>query len=308
MNELQKITDAWANWFAKNNGISLHFTASTKYAGNWHLNDYHDNEVEVKTLSDSLRFGSNRLLGTTIAFDEGKTVKNDTSVEQTVETSFTYEKSHTFKWNLVETVKVGVSVKGGFTVPFLATGDASTSLDITISSTQETTKGTKETVVQKIPVKMAPHKKYNVHAKALITEYEADWQMSALLKGHVAVRFNEYFKWNTPEAQALWFIPIETIFNDVTWHEIIDASGYHVTNGGVLTTARGTCTSLVTSNLVVDFKEGGINDDLSDMTVANFESIMDSDYIDQMDSYSFAGIPSSDSPPMEKRNLDVETN
>ncbi|MBI8316236.1 ETX/MTX2 family pore-forming toxin [Pseudomonas aeruginosa] len=297
MNELQVITDAWGYWFAKRNGLSLHFTASTKYSGNWHLDPYHRYEVEVTPLTSTLRFGSPTLVNSNVGYKDKKTIKNDSSTDQITEIDFSYDRTDTFKWSVTEALKVGVSVKGGVEVPLLAKAEASASTEISLSSTQETTKAVKHTVTTKLPLKVAPYKKIVANAKALVLEYNSDWQMSAFLQGSVAVRFNEWFKWNTPEKHALWFIPIETIFSDVIYHNIIDASGYQVVNGGVHAIARGTCSSLFSNSIDIDIKEGNLDDDLENMTTKHIYAYIEDDkQIDETFLYSFNGTPGQETP------------
>lgn len=261
MTELQDITDAWGHWLASRSATTLDFTASTDYSGK--SDDYKKYEVKVKPLSGSLRFGSSKLVNSTIGFEDSKLLRNDSSSEQTIEASFGYERVDTFKWLTTEALKIGVIVKGSVEVPLLARAEASATTEISLSSAQETTKVVKKTVSIKLPVKVAPHKKILANANSMILEYNSDWEMSTLLTGFVAIKFNDYRRWsNFGEINKLWFIPIETALSDVIYHSITDASGYQVVNGGIHAIARGTCSTLFGNKIDINIKEGELNDDL----------------------------------------------
>jgi len=255
MNSLQDITDAWGNWFARKNSTTLDFTASTRFSGNWHLDPYHEYEAKVKVLPATLRYGSPRSKGESRGEHLDVEYKNGSSILQSYTQMFAYEYLNSFEYSFTEALKLGLEVKFDAGLPLIGGASSTAKFELDISSTQKQTNSHKTTRTETFPVNVAPHTSVKFSARSKSQNNECDWQVSTLLSGYIAVRFKDYLYWNTPKAHALWFLRIEDIFKDVSWHDIIDMTGYQVTSQGVEVMARGTCDSTTDTITQASIKE-----------------------------------------------------
>ncbi|MUJ04975.1 hypothetical protein GNQ12_05815 [Pseudomonas aeruginosa] len=264
MNDLQDITDAWGKWFAERNNLSLHYTASTDYSK--HAPDYKKYQVSTKSVADFVTITSSRVTGTDIRLDEVHETRNVTSLEQTSELSLTYDITNTHKVSITHALKIGVKAGAKFKIPLVGDTNIEISTDYTHTNNNEKTETKKNAIAVKIPVRVPPHKKVMGRGSFTIKTVVSSWEVPVLLQGYVAVRFHEFIYWNnSPEKHALWFIPIEDIFKDCSWHEIIDTTGYKVVSNGVHAIIQGECTSSFGTELRKELREGNYDDTWDDL-------------------------------------------
>lgn len=264
MNELQEITDAWGKWLAQRSGTSLHFTASTVYSGD-HLSPYKEYQVSTKILADHVTITNRKVIGTESRLEEIHQTKNVTSLQQTSELDITYDITNTHKVSITHALKIGVKVGGGVKIPLVADGKLEINTDYTHTNNNETVETKKHSFTSKIPVKIPPHRKIMGRGSFTVKKVVSEWELPVLLQGYVAVRFHEYRYWNTTEPHALWFIPIETVISDCSWHEIIDITGYKPVSDGVHAIVRGECTSSFGTEIEKELREGNFDDTWDDL-------------------------------------------
>ncbi|GAA0395777.1 cytotoxin leucocidin [Streptomyces luteireticuli] len=240
---LQEITDAWGRWmakerFPKSNGCR--FTASTDYGKQGALGSYHQYQVRAKysgiTYDPSAPSPVPGQVSSVVT-----NYRNGTDVEQTV----TYKQSRTTEQNLrisvTESLKVGVTVQVSAEVPAVAKVSETTSIEATLSSTQEFAH--KETQNWSVDLPLKIPAKSVVEASLVVgtQKYDIDWTATVGLTGSVAIWFEEKVDLNHDgDYHWLWFVPVEEVFRDCRANGIIDTSGYEVTGDGVNAFASGT--------------------------------------------------------------------
>ncbi|KNB50620.1 cytotoxin leucocidin [Streptomyces caatingaensis] len=240
---LQEITDAWGRWMAKerfpqSNGCR--FTASTDYGRQSALGSYHQYQVRAKY--SGIVYDPNApspVPGQVTSVVT--TYRNGTDVEQTV----TYKQSRTTEQDLrisvTESLKAGVTVQVSAEVPAVAKVSETTSIEATLSSTQEFSH--KETQNWSVDLPLKIPAKSVVEASLVVgtQKYDIDWTATVGLTGSVAVWFEEKVDLNHDgDRHWLWFVPIEEVFRDCRANGIADTSGYEITGDGVNAFASGT--------------------------------------------------------------------
>ncbi|MFJ8314069.1 ETX/MTX2 family pore-forming toxin [Streptomyces sp. NPDC094147] len=240
---LQEITDAWGRWMARerfpaSNGCR--FTASTDYGKQSFLNDYHRYQVAAK-YRDIVYDASAPSPVPGQVSSVATNYRNGTEVEQTV----TYKQSKTTEQDLrisvTESLKIGVTVEVSAEIPAVAKVSETTSIEASLSSTQEFTHKETQTWSVDLPLRIPP--KSTVEATLVVgtQKYDIDWTATVVLRGSVAVWFNEKVDLNQDgDRHWLWFVPLDEVFRDCQRHQIIDTSGYEVIADGVNAFASGT--------------------------------------------------------------------
>ncbi|MBH1938738.1 cytotoxin leucocidin [Streptomyces sp. AV19] len=240
---LQEITDAWGRWMAKerfpgSNGCR--FTASTDYGRQSALGSYHEHQVRTKYSGITYDPSAPSPVPGQVS-SVATNYRNGTDVEQTV----TYKQSRTTEQDLrisvTESLKVGVTVQVSAEVPAVAKVSETTSIEATLSSTQEFSH--KETQNWSVDLPLKIPAKSVVEASLVVgtQKYDIDWTATVGLTGSVAIWFEEKVDLNHDgDRHWLWFVPVEEVFRDCRANGIVDTSGYEVTADGVNAFASGT--------------------------------------------------------------------
>ncbi|WP_171172261.1 cytotoxin leucocidin [Streptomyces sp. I05A-00742] len=242
---LQEITDEWGRWmarerFPRSNGCR--FTASTDYGKQGALGDYHRHQVRTGY--------------TGIVYDPSApspvpgqvtsvstSYRNGTAVEQVV----TYKQSRTTEQDLrisvTEALKVGVTVEVSAEIPAVAKVSETTSIEATLSSTQEFSHKEVQNWSVDLPLRIPPKSVVDASLVVGTQKYDIDWTATVSLTGNVAIWFEEKVDLNHDgDLHWLWFVPVEEVFRDCRAHGIVDTTGYEVTADGVNAFASGTFT------------------------------------------------------------------
>ncbi|MDR0277993.1 MAG: ETX/MTX2 family pore-forming toxin [Paucimonas sp.] len=275
MKGLQTITDAWGEWLAKRCKTSLDFTASTNYDK---CSDYEKYIVTAKALRDKYSVRDSRVSNTAKEYKDSKAISNSTNQQVTNDFEFVFNVTNTHRFAVTRALNVGVKVSGGITIPFVTDAKGEVSTELSLSDAKETTKTEMRTLSDKTPIVIPPHRQIIVQASLIIDERVSEWEQPVFLEGYVAIKFSDWRRLNGSEdAHRLWFIPIEQVFGDVFHFNIIDATGYQVVGGGVNAIVQGECTSVYTSELRKELREGGVNDSWDDMKPEKFSAFSDVD-------------------------------
>ncbi|MEU5048964.1 ETX/MTX2 family pore-forming toxin [Streptomyces sp. NPDC021096] len=240
---LQEITDAWGQWMARerfpqSNGCR--FTASTDYGKQSALGDYHRHQVRTKY--SGIVYDPNAPSPVPGQVSSVATnYRNGTDVEQIV----TYKQSRTTEQDLrisvTESLKVGVTVEVSAEIPAVAKVSETTSIEASLSSTQEFSHKETQNWSVDLPLKIPPKSVVEATLVVGTQKYDIDWTATVGLSGSVAIWFNEKVDLNHDgDNHWLWFVPVEEVFRDCRSHGIVDVSGYEVTSEGVNAFASGT--------------------------------------------------------------------
>ncbi|WP_166291932.1 ETX/MTX2 family pore-forming toxin, partial [Photorhabdus stackebrandtii] len=244
------ITNAWGAWKAKQLGTSLHFTASTKYGGNSHLSPYTKYEVQSDLEAGGFHFVNKRELPDGVGFDLSHTVHNSTGEKQTMDVTFTEKKTSELTISVTEAVKIGNKVSGGVNVPFFADGKVEITAELSVSSTQSWKNSKDNGLSIKVPTVVPAHSSVLVKSTWVINRLQADWVADVVMRGYVAVRFNDYVYYDNYKENgwhALWFIPIKSVFDEIIQNNIIDTTGYIRQYNSVIAQAKGTLETATTA-------------------------------------------------------------
>ncbi|MFF4606449.1 ETX/MTX2 family pore-forming toxin [Streptomyces sp. NPDC001339] len=239
---LQEITDEWGKWmarerFPRSNGCR--FTASTDYGKQSALGDYHKYQVRAKY--SGITYDPNApspIPGQVSSVTTN--YRNGSSVEQQI----TYKQSKTTEQDLrisvTESLKIGVSMEVSAEIPAVAKVTETTSIEASLSSTQEFTHKETQNWSVDLPIKIPA--KSVVEASLVIgtQKYDIDWTATVNMSGAVAIWFNDKVDLNHDgDYHWLWFVPIEEVFRDCRTHSIVDTTGYEITPDGVDAFASG---------------------------------------------------------------------
>lgn len=236
MLELQKITDAWGDWKAKQYKTKRRYTESTNYKKQSSLDQYRQYECTVAV--QDIQYDSNRppTPGADVAYSLW--YDNATSLEQTQLFRYTAESRQTFAWSITESLAVGVEVSATASIPEVASATTKVSVDLSLSSTQGASWEETKAWEVKNPVHIAPKTSLKVDLLINTQSYDIPFTQSALLAGHVAIWFEDKVVLHD-KPHWLYFIPIQTVFSDCRNYNIVSVDGYRITGNGVLATARG---------------------------------------------------------------------
>ena len=245
MNSLQQITDAWGAWYSKQNGTSCRFTASTNYASQGDLGNYH--EYQVSAVCQNIIYDGNSVPtnGSNIAFE---TIFNNNSQVQNQQSLVETETStQAFTWSITEAISIGVEISATEGVPAVASSTQKVTVNLSFSSTQSKTVTNTQTWSVNTIVNIPAYSSIKADIVIGTQSYDINFTASVMLNGYVAI-------WNNDKVNGhwLWFIPITEVFSDCNANNIIDTSGYSFLGGGISTTAKGVFTGSQGINVVVN--------------------------------------------------------
>ncbi|QHC22602.1 cytotoxin leucocidin [Streptomyces sp. GS7] len=239
---LQEITDEWGKWMAQerfpgSNGCR--FTASTDYGKQSALGDYHKYQVSAEYRGITYDPNAPSPIPGQVS-SVTTNYRNGSAVEQVV----TYKQSKTTEQDLrisvTESLKIGVSMEVSAEIPAVAKVSETTSIETSLSSTQEFAHKEVQNWSVDLPLKIPP--KSVIEASLVIgtQKYDIDWTATVNMAGSVAIWFNDKVDLNHDgDHHWLWFVPIEEVFRDCRTHSIVDTTGYEVTADGVDAFASG---------------------------------------------------------------------
>ena len=238
MQDIQTITDTWGNWIAAQRGTGCRFTASTNYASQSDLDNYHQYQCTVTLLDISYDGNSPPTNASAIAYELW--YDNATSLTQSETFSYTATSTQSFQWSITETLAVGIEVSATEGVPEVASSTQKISVSLTLSSTQGATSTNQQSWTVQNPVLVPPQSSVKCDMVLNSQSYDINFTQQVSIDGHVAIWFNDKQDWNNNgDYHWLWFIPIEEVFNDVISNNLTDTSGYQL-GGTVVATASGT--------------------------------------------------------------------
>jgi len=245
MNSLQQITDAGGAWYSKQNGTSCRFTASTNYASQGDLGNYH--EYQVSAVCQNIIYDGNSVPtnGSNIAFE---TIFNNNSQVQNQQSLVETETStQAFTWSITEAISIGVEISATEGVPAVASSTQKVTVTLSFSSTQSKTITNTQTWSVNTIVNIPAYSSIKADIVIGTQSYDINFTASVMLNGYVAI-------WNNDKVNGhwLWFIPITQVFSDCNANNIIDTSGYSFLGGGISTTAKGVFTGSQGINVVVN--------------------------------------------------------
>jgi len=252
---LQEITDAWGNWMVhQHGGGKCRFTSSTRYSDHSELNAYHGYQTTAAAQTISYDTGSPlpkpKQLTSVIT-----TYRNDSSLEQT----FTYNQSETvqrnFTWSVTESISISESITIQAGLPEIAEISSTTTVDVSLSSTQGASYDKSKTWSVDQPFNVAAHSLFEAKMIITVQDYNIKWSCDVSLIGHVAIWFEDKVALNPNDYHWLWFIPIQQVISDCQTHNIIDTSNYKISGNGVLTQAQGVFAGSQGISYNVDTKE-----------------------------------------------------
>lgn len=245
MKELKEITDAWGKWKAKRLGTSLRFTESTKYGNRSELDQYHQYQVNVSQ-NNSVYYAPSSPQDGGYLLAGNYDYTNNTSVAQTYTFKTTYQNADEFAWSVTENVKVGEEITVQAKIPFIIDATSKTTFEFSIASTQGKKTTNTQTYDLSIPILVPPYTRAYGNSQLIIQKYNTAWWADVMMKGYVAVWFNDKVDYGNPgggNTHWLWFIPIETVLRETANNNLINTDGYTAVSGGVKTTAKGQYTS-----------------------------------------------------------------
>ncbi len=238
MLSLQQLTDTWGNWFAAQNGTSLHWTESTNYADHSELDDWHQYQVSATCLG--IVYDSNS--PPTNGSDATQEVwyDNNTAVQQDESLTYTHSSTTTYTWAITESISIGIEISATEGPPALSsTQKLSVTMALSSTQTQQATSTQSWNVVT--PIKVPPNSSLKCDAAISMQTYDINFTQQVQLSGYINVWFNDSVIINgSPASHYCWFIPIEQVFQDIIANNLANTAGYQITSNGVATTASGT--------------------------------------------------------------------
>ncbi|MBJ6110772.1 ETX/MTX2 family pore-forming toxin [Hymenobacter sp. BT523] len=232
MNSLQQITDAWGNWYSSQHGTSCRFTASTNYGSQSFLDNYHQYQTNVQVQDIVYTSNTPPVGGSEVAYQLW--YDNGTSVQQQNTFQETQTSQQSFTWSITESLSVGIEISATEGVPAVASSSQKVTVTLGLSSTQGQTKTNTQTWSVNSPINVPANSSVKADMVISTQSYDVNFTQAVLLQGSVAI-------WNNDKVNGhwLWFIPIQSVFQDCLDHNIIDTSGYSIVSGGVTTQATG---------------------------------------------------------------------
>jgi hypothetical protein len=240
MNDIDTITNAWGRWKTAQYGTTCWFTESTQYARNKDTKNYMQYQTNVTPPKDLVyssfvqKDGGSALLGKyDTVNDGGQVIEHVVSLQQGL--------TDTFTWSVTEQLKVGVTVKANAGIPLVGGAETSSTVEMTLSSTQGASESKASNYGASTKVPISPHTHGWGEVDLSFTELNTQWVGNVWLQGYVAIWFNNKVAINNNgDYHYLWFIPVQQVFSECIQHNIISTSGYIVQGGGVTAQASGT--------------------------------------------------------------------
>ena len=238
MNDIDNITNAWGKWITAQYGTTCWFTESTQYGRNKDTKNYMQHQTNVTPPQDLVYSnavqsdGGAALLGKyDVENGTSQIIQHEVNLQQGIEDSFT--------WNVTENVKLGVSVKLKAGVPFMG-AETTLSTELSLSSMQGSTITKTSNYGASVKVPIAPQTHSWGQINLSFTDIATSWVGNVKMAGCVAVWFNKKVALNNDgDYHFLWFVPIQSVFNDCIRNNIIDTRGYIVQWDGVIAQANG---------------------------------------------------------------------
>jgi hypothetical protein len=239
---LQQITDAWGNWMNnQHSGGGVRFTASTNYGAHGELSNYHQYQVSTDVTGISYGTGSSPVPGQKDS--ASIQLSNGSNQPQTITFSQSMETTQEFNWAVSQEVSVGVSVSVTAGVPDVAQVGATVTASVSLTSAQGGSTSNTQTWSVDMPVNVPAESATTATLVVVTNQYDVPWTANCMLTGCVAIWFNNKIDLNGDGGEHwLYFVPIESVFNDCISNNITDTTGYQISGSGVIAIATGTFT------------------------------------------------------------------
>lgn len=250
---LQQITDAYGNWMSnllKGNGIK--FTASTDYAAHSeYLERYYYQQVTVSV--SPLEYESPQTFFNDYIYSDAILLTNDSDQPKQMRYRGSLTVSRKFTWTTQQPMLLGIDLHESVVSPDITDliPAMSASLDLG-AKTNSSAEDTQEWAVDEL-ITVPAHTTIQCMFRVIMTRYELPWTAPARLNNAVAVWYNDKVPGPDRERHWLYFYPIDTVITECSMYEVIDTSGYRVSDtGNVFTEANGLFVGIVgTSSEVI---------------------------------------------------------
>jgi len=254
MKSLQEITDAWGAWYSKKNGTTCRYTASTNYASQSSLKNYHKYQVTTECQSIIYDGKSVPTNGSNTAFETW--FNNDTKIQNQQILKKTETSTQSFTWSITEALSIGVEISATEGVPAVASSTQKVTVDLSLSSTQSKTKTQSQSWEVDTIINIPASSSIKADIVIGTQSYDIKFTAAVNLHGNVAI-------WNNDKVNGhwLWFIPITSVLADCVAHNIIDTTGYTQVGGGISTKAKGVFSGSQGINVVVNTKQYPLGSD-----------------------------------------------
>lgn len=137
---------------------------------------------------------------------------NGSSVEQQYNFVMRNTYADTFSWSVNEELKVGTEVKGKAGIPFLAEGEVTSSVELTLSSNQTKTKTHTEEFETQVSIKVPSHTTIYGDIFIEVGSGYIPFTSKGQISGCCAYWFHDKIALNNDgDKHWLWFIPISTV-------------------------------------------------------------------------------------------------
>jgi Clostridium epsilon toxin ETX/Bacillus mosquitocidal toxin MTX2 len=244
MQKLEDIIWAWGVFVGRSHGTGCHFTQALNYGNASELNGndsngqpYHNHQCTATVLGMNYDDKSLPTNGSNVAYDLW--YDNATDVNQTITFTASSETSQTLTWSITEALSLGLEINSTVGAPGIATSGFKETVTFSFSSTQGKQISDKQTWAVSDPVVVPAQK--SVHCQMVIAtqSYDINWTAPCLIKGSVAVWFDNRIDLGGGGDHNLWFVPIEWVLRAVQANNWYDTTGYTDAGNGIIATVRG---------------------------------------------------------------------
>lgn len=112
---------------------------------------------------------------------------NNTSVQDKRTWSQSFSTSSSFKWSVTESVTIGTKVTGDVKLPFVSGGKIEFTTELSLSSTQETTKTETQTWSEGAEINVPPYSIVDASIEVGEAIYSPNWRGTVALSGPISV-------------------------------------------------------------------------------------------------------------------------
>lgn len=189
------------------------------------------------------------------------TTTNGTDLKQTSVFKRTESTTATFTWTMKEAISVGISLEFGVDVPPVASAKTTITANISVSSTQSSTKTATQSWEIDRNVTVPPRSRVDMTWSIIEKEVQANFECDVVITNYVWVTFSDPVALNdVDEPNKNWFASIDWIFWSMDNMGVKYPSRYSRTNHGtVIFKAAGFCSSALGLDTSFDLKQTHLN-------------------------------------------------
>ena len=187
------------------------------------------------------------------------TTTNGTDLKQTSDFKRTESTTATFTWTMKEAISVGISLEFGVDVPPVASAKTTITANISVSSTQSSTKTTTQSWEIDRSVTVPPRSRVDMTWAIIKKKVQANFACDVVIINNVRVIFSDPVALNGDEPYEHWFVPIDWIFWSMDNMGVQYPSQYSWTHGSAIFKAAGFCSSALGLDTSFDLKQTRLN-------------------------------------------------